>query len=437
MRPQRSLYRRVYFHGVLLLVVLTVALGAAGVFIGREARFRAHPLRLVQHVARLLDAVPPEARPSLVARVADELDVDVAVYAADGTSLARAGDHPPPPLSPGEAARVLSSTAWRWEGHRSASGRLGPDRYLRLSSRVGESDLLLRSLAVLGIIVLVLALVSAPLARAITRPIEHLSGVARRWGAGDLQARARLDRRDEIGELARTFDETAERLGRLLEGQRELLANVSHELRTPLARMRVSLALAGEASPEDAPRHLAALESDAAELERLVADLLTSSRLDAGGALALQRAPADLAALVDEALGRFARLHPGRAVEKHVQAVPPVIVEAGLVARVLDNVLDNAGKYSEADTPVTVALIPAEGGVRFSVRDHGIGIALEDHARVFVPFFRSDRSRARDTGGAGLGLALSKQIVDAHGGRITLDSHPGDGTTVTVWLPSD
>jgi signal transduction histidine kinase len=435
-RRRRSLYRRVYLHGVLLLVVLVVALSGVGAFIGRDPRFRLHPVRLVEHVAHLLESVPSDSMPPLVRRVADELAVDVAVYAADGSLLAGAGDHQPPPLGPSDAARLLASGASRREGHRTASVRLGTERYVRLRSRVSESDLLLRALAALAVIVLVLALVSIPFARAIARPLEHLSGVARRWGSGDLTARARLDRRDEIGELSRTFDETAERLGRLLEGQRELLANVSHELRTPLSRMRVSLALAAEAAPPDAPRHLAAIESDADELERLVADLLTTSRLDAAGALALQRAPADLAALLDQALVRLARLHPGRVVERQVQPAPAVSVEAGLIARVLDNVLDNAAKYSEDDRPISVALEPADGGVRLTVRDQGIGIPPEDHARVFTPFFRGDRSRARDTGGAGLGLALSKQIVDAHGGRITVDSRPGAGTAVAIWLPA-
>jgi len=434
-RRHRSLYRRVYLHGVVLLVALMVALSVVFTILGRDPEARVQPGRLVDHVAGMLQAVPPEAMAPLVSRVAEELAVDLAVYTADGRRLAAAGERPPGALTTEDASRMIHSDTGRREGHRSASRRLDDSRYVRLRLRVVESDMALRGLFALGVIALVLAAVSIPFARAIARPLEHLSAVARRLGAGDLQARARLDRRDEIGELARTFDETAERLGRLLEGQRELLANASHELRTPLARMRVSLALAGEAPPDDVPRHLAAIEGDMDELERLVADLLTSSRLDAGGALALQRAPADPAALVDQALARFARLYPDRAVDRRVTATPDVNVEAGLIGRVLDNVLDNAAKYSEADRPITVVLEPATEGVRVTVSDQGIGFAVEDHARVFAPFFRSDRSRARDTGGAGLGLSLSKQIVDAHGGRITADSKPGEGTAISIWLP--
>jgi signal transduction histidine kinase len=432
---RRSLYRRIYFHGVLLLVATVLALGFAGFFVGRAAVYSAHPTVLGQHVARLLAAVPDEALPEVASGMGDELEVDLAVYTREGRRIAAAGADPPPPLPPGEAEQALASRAFRRQGHRLVSGRLGEDRYLRVRLRGKGTDALLRGLLFLAVVWVVLALVSAPFARAIARPLEHLSEVARRFGAGDLSARASLDRRDEIGELARTFDETAERVSRLLAGQRELLANVSHELRTPLARIQVSLALAAEA-PAEAARHLLGIEEDVAELERLVVDLLTSSRLDAGGALALQRSPTDPSVVVDGAVARFRRLHPGRAIETTQEPVPVVSAEAGLLARVVDNVLDNAARYSEANVPVAIALQPAEGGVAVVVRDQGIGIATEDQARVFEPFFRGEKSRARHTGGAGLGLALSKQIVDAHGGRIAIESRAGEGTTVTVWLPA-
>jgi signal transduction histidine kinase len=429
-----SLYRRIYFHGVLLLVATVVALALTGFFVGRDVRHRAHPTVLGAHVGSLLAAIPDDALPAVAVRLGEELDVDLAVYARDGRTLARTGKQPPPPLAADAAADVLASSGFRRQSPRLVSGRLGDDRYVRVRLRGTVADALLHGLWFLAVVWLVLAAVSAPFARAIARPLEHLSETARRFGAGDLGARARLDRPDEIGTLARTFDETAERVSRLLAGQRELLANVSHELRTPLARIRVSLALAGDA-PADAATHLAAIEEDAVELETLVADLLTSSRLDAGGTLALQRAPTDLGALVEASVGRFRRRHPDRVLDPSTAPVAAVPAEAGLVTRVVDNLLDNAAKYSEADAPIAVAVGPEDGGVSIVVRDRGIGIAEDDQPRVFEPFFRGERSRARDTGGAGLGLALSKRIVDAHGGRIALESRPGEGTTVTVWLP--
>jgi signal transduction histidine kinase len=436
-RRPRTLFRQIYFHGLLLLVLVAVALAFAGAFLGREVQWHGPPVRLAHHVAGLLATLPEAALPAEVERIAEELDVDLAVYSNDGRRLAAVGRRAPPALAPAEAAALHHRPRAVRHRHLLASGAAGPERYVRVASRLSGGELLLRLLGTLALVVAVVAAVSAPVARAISRPIEHLAQVARRLGEGDLQARSGLRRGGEIGALAGALDEMAERLGRVLEAQRELLGNVSHELRTPLARIRVALGLASEGTPEDARRHIQEIEADVAELERLVGDVLTASRLDGGGALVLRRERVDLVALAEEALGRFRRLHSGHRAELHAVDVPAVEGEPALLARVLDNLLDNAAKYSEPDTTVELDVAPGDGGVTVTVRDHGIGIAPEDQARAFTPFFRSDRSRARDTGGVGLGLALSKRIVEAHGGRITLESRLGEGTTLRAWLPAE
>jgi signal transduction histidine kinase len=433
-RRQQRLYRRIYLHGILLLVLVAVALGIAGFLLGRDARWRLHPARLAQHLAALLAPLPEEALPREVARLARELNVSLVVYHEDGRRLAAGGESVPAPLPAAAMARLEENPVAIRHEHFILSSWAGPHRYLRLSFHGSESRLLLRALGGLLVVVVVLALVSAPLARGIARPIERLSQTARRLGEGDLEARSGLDRGDEIGALARSFDEMAERLSRLVAGHRELLADVSHELRTPLARMRVTLGLAEEAEPEKARGYLRALEEDVLELERLVADVLTTARLDATGALALRLEPVDLRALVEQALARFARAHPERAVEAALAPAAAREADPGLLGRVLDNLLDNAAKYSEPQTPIHVSLEEEDGGLLIALRDHGIGIAPEDLPRLFTPFFRAERSRARNLGGVGLGLALSKRIVAAHGGRIEVASQPGEGTTVTLRL---
>jgi signal transduction histidine kinase len=140
-------------------------------------------------------------------------------------------------------------------------------------------------------------------------------------------------------------------------------------------------------------------------------------------------------ALVEAAVVRFSRLHPGREVASRLEDVPDVQGEPALLARVLDNLLDNAARYSEPGSPIEVSLAGDAAGIAIAVRDHGIGIAPEDQARLFTPFFRADRSRDRHTGGVGLGLTLSKRIVEAHGGRIDVESRRDEGTTVRVSLP--
>ncbi len=165
-------------------------------------------------------------------------------------------------------------------------------------------------------------------------------------------------------------------------------------------------------------------------------DLLTASRLDAGGRLVLRRERIEPRELVDVAQGRFERRHAGRRLEVRLEDVPSIVGERALLGRVLDNLLDNAARYSEAPSTVELSLGAEAEGIVLAVRDRGIGIAEEDQARLFTPFFRADRSRDRHTGGVGLGLTLSKRIVEAHGGRIALESKPGDGTTARVWLPA-
>jgi signal transduction histidine kinase len=231
----------------------------------------------------------------------------------------------------------------------------------------------------------------------------------------------------------------AGRLERLVRAEKELLANVSHELRTPLARIRVALELAAEGDPERARRHLAGIAGDLDELDRLVADVLAAARLDAAGParLAVARAPVDPAALAAEAARRFEHLHPGRRLEVEVSpGLPPLPGDAALLRRLLANLLDNAAKYSEPPAPVALSVRAAEGGAGLvlEVRDRGIGIDPADLPRLFTPFFRTDRSRARGTGGVGLGLVLARRIAEAHGGGISVASEPGKGTTVTVKL---
>jgi signal transduction histidine kinase len=196
----------------------------------------------------------------------------------------------------------------------------------------------------------------------------------------------------------------------------------------------LTLGLAEEAEPEKARGYLREMEQDVLELERLVGDVLTTARLDATGALALRLERVEPRALVEQALARFRRSHPDRVVEAALRQAPAREADPGLLGRVFDNLLDNAAKYSDPETSIDVALEEREGGIAIAVRDRGIGIAPEDLARLFTPFFRAERSRTRNLGGAGLGLALSKRIVVAHGGRIEVASQQGEGTTVTVVL---
>lgn len=294
-------------------------------------------------------------------------------------------------------------------------------------------------LLTLGCGFVVLAVGAVLTARWIVRPVQQLSRTARQIGDGDLSARSGLTRTDEIGDLGRHVDHMAGQVAQLVASERELLANIAHELRTPLARMGVALDLAGEGNAERARASLAEIATDVSELETIVDDILTAIRLDGerGAALPLRRSPTSPAAIARAALDRLRKAHPARPVHVNVAAdLPAIDVDPALFRRALDNLVENAHKYTPDEAaPITLALEQRAGEVVFSVSDTGIGIAAEDLPHVYDAFFRSERSRSRRSGGVGLGLTLARRIVEAHGGRITIESEVGRGTRVSVAAP--
>jgi two-component system, OmpR family, sensor kinase len=221
-----------------------------------------------------------------------------------------------------------------------------------------------------------------------------------------------------------------------MRSQREMMANVSHELRTPLARMRVALDLAAEGDAGTAREVMTDIEQDLGELEGLVDDVLTSMRLDMVAA-PLHLEILDPAYVVERAAHRFRALGGGDRL--HVQVpdgLPTIEGDPVLLRRVVDNLLDNARKYSEAGTRIDLRLGATEDRLCIEVEDRGVGIAAADLAHIFTPFFRADRSRQRGTGGVGLGLSLAHKIVEAHRGNLTATSTEGHGTILRIDLPA-
>jgi two-component system, OmpR family, sensor kinase len=295
---------------------------------------------------------------------------------------------------------------------------------------------------VIAIALIGAAIISFWFARSLARPLLQLANTAQAFGAGDLSARARIRRDDELGAVARTFDEMADRVNAMLVGQREFLANVSHELRTPLARIRVALDIAAEGDLEAAKQSLREIAADWSDLDRLVEDVLAVARFDLAhassvAAVTLEYEALDLQDLIERVLVAFRAVHPMRAVELVGCDQPIALVADGvMVRRVIGNLLDNAAKYSDPGTPIRLEVRAGESEIDIAVGDRGIGIDAVDLPRLFEPFFRTDRSRARKSGGVGLGLALAKRIVEAHGGTIAVESVSGSGTTVRFTIPT-
>lgn len=259
------------------------------------------------------------------------------------------------------------------------------------------------------------------------RPLRALQEGVQRIAAGDLDVALENRTRDEFGALTGAFNTMAARVKEMVKARDQLLTDVSHELRSPLTRLKVALALL----PDSAKK--AQAESDTAEMEAMITELLEFERLR--DPRALRTEPTDLVALARAAAAPFADGPPG----VRVVAAPDSIaldVDADGMRTVLRNLLGNAVKYALPDSrEIELSVRREEASVVLSVADDGPGIPDDDLPRLFEPFFRVDRSRSRKTGGYGLGLSICKRIVEAHGGHIAAANNPGRGARVTVTLP--
>ncbi|HEX8822525.1 MAG TPA: HAMP domain-containing sensor histidine kinase [Archangium sp.] len=445
--PGRLLLR-IYLVGLAQLLLIALAFNVARRYAMEGPRprfFERNAAYFVSEWARFRDQ--PEVLQEVLDRAGQKLRVKVTMHAADGRLLASNVSPPGAPLSAEELrqleqARVVDSSQ---SPHvmRVAIPETGPlEVYatLELPPHPGPPpDLWLMIAAVLGCT----AITSIVFARSLAVPLQQLAATARAFGEGRLSARTGVRRRDELGQVAEAFDEMAERLTHLLRSQKELLANVSHELRTPLSRIRVALDLANEGDATLARESLADIAEDLNELERLVSDVLTAARLDfttsqtPGGTPPLRREFVEAQFLVDKAAARFRSARQEHRLEVKVDGPLPMLeADPVLLRRAIDNLLDNAGKYSEPGSTVRLLSRSTADGLQVEVADEGMGIDANDMPHIFTPFFRGDRSRARKTGGVGLGLALARRIVVAHGGSLTLESQPGVGTTARISLPA-
>ncbi len=272
-------------------------------------------------------------------------------------------------------------------------------------------------------------------------PIDRITRAAQSIGAEDLSRRLDLAASpDEVGRLAATFDQMLDRLDRAFRRQQQFTADASHELRTPLALLttQADVALERPRSPAEYQEALASIRADAAGMRRLLSDLLTLARADAGQE-ALPREPLALDLLADDVVATMSPLARSRGVrlERGSGESGPIMVAADQtrLTELAVNLVDNALKYTPAGGSVTVSASGERDQAILRVTDTGIGIAAEHLPHLFERFYRIDKARARDEGGSGLGLALCDWIARAHGGSIAVTSQPSEGTTLTVRLP--
>lgn len=318
---------------------------------------------------------------------------------------------------------------------------LGSDALLtRADAAFREKTFNAMGLAAL-VAVIISVFIGLLVSRMLTNPIRRITGTAKQIRDGDLTARTGMRGDDEIDRLGETFDEMAVSLEKDLKHERRLTSDVAHELRTPLMAMLATVeAMQDGVYPTD-PEHLETVASETRRLSRLVQQMLDLSRMEMQTA-PLHLKPVDIAGLVRAIVSsqeqlflrrdlhlRFNDETQGRSAT--VEADPDMITQAVI------NIMSNAMRYTPEGGWVVVSVSCDRRDVLISVSDTGVGIAKEDLSRIFGRFWRADASRARVAGGLGVGLAVTKQIIERHQGFISVDSELGRGTTFTINLPRE
>jgi two-component system sensor histidine kinase CpxA len=302
------------------------------------------------------------------------------------------------------------------------------------------------SLTILGIALVVSALTSWWLAQHLSAPIRRIQEGARALASETLDSGARpryrvsagLEaRKDEVAVLARDFDAMADQLRANRSAITQLLRDISHELRSPLARMRVALGLARQ-PPADLTRQLDRLEREIERLDSLISQVLKLARLH-GTDAPFARETFDLDEVIEEVVrdANFEGAVKNCRVRLQGAASAAVNGNRDLMRSAVENVLRNAVRYSPGEAPVDVTVARTAAGIAIVIRDRGPGVPDRDLERIFEPFYRVAESRDRDSGGEGIGLAITAQVMKTHGGSAKAANHEGGGFEVRLNLPAD
>ncbi len=277
------------------------------------------------------------------------------------------------------------------------------------------------------------------LARRALAPVAQMTDKARSITADRLDERLDVaNPNDELGRLAQVFNDAFARIQRSFEQLKRFTADASHELRTPLTSIRSvgEVALREQTEPRAYRDAIGSMLEEVDRLTHLIDSLLVLSRSDAGP-MKLDPTTVNLGDLVREAVGDLSVLaeEKGQVVSIEADESATVSADRMILRHAVLNLLDNAIKYSPEGIAIEVAVQRGEGIATVSIRDSGPGIPSSDQARIFDRFYRLDKARSRELGGAGLGLSIARWAVEAHGGRIELQSEPGQGSTFTIILP--
>ncbi|MEE9375550.1 MAG: HAMP domain-containing sensor histidine kinase [Rhizobiaceae bacterium] len=421
---KRHLHRQIYAAIIASLLLVVLATGVVFSLTQRDGLDR----QIYTIIARLTwVALPPATAPydeQAVAlnKLVEGSNLAVSLYDKDKQLIAAYGKAIP---SPTDNFKLDG-----WHRHRGVRGfrpvwvtRLPDQRWLAVNPRSpNDTTPLIKLLLLLFSITLAVGLASYPLVRRLTGRLQRLQSTVDIVGSGDLSTRAKVEGHDEIASLATSFNDATDRIEKLVESNKQLLANASHELRTPLARIRLGAEMLKNKRD---PKRQVALEQDISELDGLIDEILLMSRLDnQGSSQKLQSTEQiDLLALVIEECSRYENCSvEGDRAE--------LLGDATLLTRMLRNLLDNAMKHG---TPPVLVSITAGSSILLTVTDNGTGIPKAHYDSIFQPFHRAPGKQ--NVPGYGLGLPLVKQIAEAHGGSVEVLKSRNSTFSIGVTLP--
>jgi len=424
----RRLYLQIYLAFVAAVALFALGSAALWALMPRDQDADVFLDGMASLVASSLPAAtrPRDEQEEALGRLASMFSADLTLLDQGHRPLASIGTPLPPPPPPRGGHEAGASRVYHAPRRGMIAALALPDGRLLLADHRREHRKgPLGAIAMVVLLAGAIALAAWPVVRRLTRRLERLQVRVDQLGRGDLAVRADVEGRDEIAELARSFNHTAERLERLVHAQKDALAVASHELRSPLARMRVALELLGPEARGDVRERIA---RDIDELDDLIGEILLASRLDAteGDAAARPLESVDLLALVAEEAARVGAEAGGEDLRLRG--------DARLLRRLARNLFENARRYGEG-TPIEADVARGEGGaVLLRVHDRGPGIPDDERERVFEAFYRRSGTREGEGGGVGLGLALVRRIAERHGGSARALARNGGGTTIEVTL---
>lgn len=413
------------FIVIAILVMLLVGGSMRHVFRGHfEANIRPHLLQYLSYVQQDIGYPPDRQRAK---QLAAELNVEILIHDQQGdwSSHGRQLELDELQFKHHHTVGNIKYALVEIEDHDNFLMVDMGDTQLFFGIPHQERELHSRSLIPLLILLIVLILLYYA-TRRLFAPLQTIRTGVQHFGAGELDYRIQLKRRDELGELAQSFNTMADDIQQMLEAKRQLLLAISHELRSPLTRTKVATELLDDAEQRQR------LHRELNEIDKLIEELLETERLSTPHRV-LNRAPHGLNGLIRQMIDDFYQ-------EQNIQFTPAaeeivLAVDAARIKLLLKNLLDNALRHSPAGKAVSISLRKTADNIALQVRDEGEGIEPEHLPHLTEPFYRVDPSRQRETGGYGLGLYLCRMIVEAHGGTLVIESQKQQGTSITISLP--